>query len=195
MKKLKMDINFFNFISRKKDKKSASFESGIKKSIIIFIIFVILFAVPITVMNYFTKLRTTELIIQNSQLISDAELKKIEADKNQAAKLKTENDMFKQKMDDFTKSNKIVVNDISDIAKLQPDTVTIAAFSYAEGQVSLSCIGSTELAAPDFAELVRNSGIFDDVDYSGSTKNPDGSYNFQLSFRLKEEIKDGQPEQ
>lgn len=167
---LKRDINFFEAIFKDKTKKTRDMEKDIKTSIKVFAGVACAVIIILGGKIGITKIRTAALLSENANLASPEKLQEIENNKTKAEFLKTQNELLDAKIKEFNAFTKLTTSDLADVAFYQPDGISIKGVSYSSGKIKLSCQGANELIGAYFAQSLRNSGEFEDVQYTGVTK-------------------------
>lgn len=188
---LKRDINFFEAIFKDKTKKTRDMEKDIKTSIKVFAGVACAVVVILGGSIGYTKIRTAALLSANANLATPEKLQEIENNKVKAESLKVQNQKLDEKIKEFNSVVKLTLEDLTDVAQNQPYDIIITGVSYKEGELKLNCQGNNELIGAYFAQTLRNSEKFDDVQYTGVTKN-DTLYNAEVVVLLHNDAEGGE---
>jgi hypothetical protein len=185
--KYKGDINLFEAIFKDKSRKAADLEKQLKDTLkICGCVVAAGFAIMILV-NGSTKVRIGLIERETKSIATPEKLEEIEENKQLAASLKVENEMLQSELDSINASTKLTMRDIENIASFQPVEIKVTNFGYTEGVITLACSSTDELSGTNFANAMRVSNKFENIEYTGVTKAGEGNYTFTIKITLKNE--------
>lgn len=186
-KNLKRDINFFIALGKDKGKATVDFNKQIRKTLLIFAAVAFVSIVVILVDKGFQSINKANWENKVESVATEERLKEIQATKEKSEKLADENKALKSKIDEYAGFEKLLIEDIENVARLQINGLFITSFAYNEGILTLACYGTSEQTGPDFANALRQSNKFTSVEYTGMSAAEEGKYPFSVSLSYIEE--------
>ena len=201
MNLLKRDINFFSVIGQDSSGFAIDFEKCVKISLLVFAVIAAIIIGIMVMINGGLALKKSSL----EKSIADLEepLKRVELLKQESEQLQMDIDIFRQSVSEFDTQPRLTTADIEKIAYCMPSTVTVTSISYGGEDVTLTCVGTSELAIADYANSLRNSQVqnpeptgeddyyikdFDDVTYTGVAKGGENQYTAAITVKLKSRL-------
>lgn len=205
-KKLKQDINFFDYIGKEKAVGAIDFMAAVKKSLLIFVVVTAVVIGGLLSVKMVSKSRINGL---NAKIEAMQEqLNEIAVLKETSEGLQRDIDKFNSSVAEFKVTPRLTIENIEKIAKAKPTGVVITSFSYSKNTVSITCSGGNEMLTADYAYQLRNSqyknpnavqdGImyikdFKDVTYTGAT-GAGGQYTSTIIIELNDIVSEEETE-
>lgn len=198
---LKRDINFFAVIGQDSSGFAIDFEKALKICLLIFAAIAIVIMGLLVLIAGGQKLKISSL--EKSIVEMEEPLKEVQALKEESEQLQMDIETFNQSVSEFDQQARLTTEDIQKIAQCLPNGVVVNDLSYSDGTVVLNCTGDSELSIADFANALRNSQQknpeptseedfyikdFDDVTYTGVSKDDKGKFTSSVSVLLKSRV-------
>lgn len=102
------------------------------------------------------------------------------------------NDMIRIEQE-YNNASRFSSGRLKELFALQPSDLEVLSVSYYDNKFTMDCFSARELCGADFARLLRESGAFSDISYTGVTASS-GGYSFSLSFTCSGDTEYGNAE-